>query len=70
MVFIEKYGHTDLIIPISSNTNELAILRITIALGYKNKAYKKYASQIGCIKSYWAFFSAFHLLWTLVIPLC
>ena len=40
MVFIEKYGHTDLIIPISSNTNELAILRITIALGYKNKAYK------------------------------
>ena len=55
MVFIEKYGHTDLIIPISSNTNELYcsyIEKKTIALGYKNKAYKKYASQIGCIMSY------------------
>ena len=57
MVFIEKYGHTDLIIPILSNTNELSLYcsyieKKTIALGYKNKAYKKYASQIGCIKSY------------------
>ena len=57
MVFIEKYGHIDLIIPISSNTNEfityiVAILKKTIALGYKNKTYKRYASQIGCIKSY------------------
>ena len=40
MVFIEKYGHTDLIIPILSNTNYLYIEKKTIALGYKNKAYK------------------------------